>query len=183
MPTKTRRTRKSLESTAYHEAGHAVIAVAEHILVKHVTIRPGGDAWGHISRRNLIENDEDRLQRYLPREIRVMLAGLAAEWRFTGRNNFRGASADFNAAVDLAIRVYRPKTAGHYLKFMTSLMKDVVSVPANWCRITAVAEALLERETLTGREVRELYRGSVLDRERTVRVLREIQDHFEADDE
>ena len=39
---------KALQSTAYHEAGHAVMAWDQGLKFHHVTIKPHGDSLGHV---------------------------------------------------------------------------------------------------------------------------------------
>jgi hypothetical protein len=165
-----------------------VIALEEKMQIASVTIKPTEDCWGSVLRKNRsrvrmdIENDQRKIERYLTREIRVMLAGLAAEWRFTGRNNFQGASSDFKNALDVASHVYGPQSLGPYLNFMAALMKDVISGPATWCRVKAVADALLERETITGRDVRYIYREAVANEILMQQAYRESQECWNATD-
>jgi len=178
--TKTRRSRKSLEATAYHEAGHAVIALSERMRVKSATIVPGEDYWGAVARQNMTRvqmgfDEPAKMHRYLTREIRVILAGLAAEWRFTGRNNFRGASSDYKEAINLSLHVYGSDTIVPYLRFMSALMKEEVSKPARWAQIKAIAEALMERGTIRNREIREICDQAVNDAMEMKRIEREMR--------
>jgi ATP-dependent Zn protease len=48
MAVKARKATKREEATAYHEAGHAVIAVAVRRPFRYVTISPSEDALGHV---------------------------------------------------------------------------------------------------------------------------------------
>ena len=43
-----RRTKAQLPLTAYHEAGHAIVAWRYHIAIHHVTIGPSEDSLGHV---------------------------------------------------------------------------------------------------------------------------------------
>jgi ATP-dependent Zn protease len=69
------------EATAYHEAGHAVIALALGRSVQWVSILPNRDHLGVCEfGKATFRPSED----WLEREILIALGGIAAEARFTG---------------------------------------------------------------------------------------------------
>ena len=53
--TMRKRSKKQLEATAYHEAGHAVRAYRYDIKIKSVTIKPDEDSLGRITSDNLLK--------------------------------------------------------------------------------------------------------------------------------
>jgi hypothetical protein len=87
-----------LTETAYHEAGHAVLARRLGYLVMSVTVHPDGS--GHCSTRDpgiRLRSEADVLD--------VYLAGVAAEARLTGRWDWIRGASDLSAALELAERV------------------------------------------------------------------------------
>ncbi len=99
---------RELQATAYHEAGHAVMAMETGRAVRLVTVVPEGNylgvcrhtaapAWlspdAHLGRREI---------RWLERCILIRMAGPAAERRFTGRRNHVGARYDYDSLIDMA---------------------------------------------------------------------------------
>ena len=94
-----------MKSTAYHEAGHAVIS---HILMKtkieQITVSPRGNALGFVA-----FNDEDRKANLTFDEIKnqicVVFAGRTAQIKFEGEAGLdEGASSDLAVATNLAYR-------------------------------------------------------------------------------
>ena len=83
------------ERTAYHEAGHAVMALALGRPVDHVSIRPDAQRLGHCDfRKPVFRPSED----WLEREMLISLAGPAAEGLFAGEYDEVGAAFDFRQA-------------------------------------------------------------------------------------
>jgi ATP-dependent Zn protease len=160
-----KRQRRRLVETAYHEAGHAVACMTLKRPFKRVTIVPEGDSLGHILKRNCPKSIRPdivvncRSFRWIEREIICALAGLAAEHRFAGRHNWRGAGSDFSHAVDLAGNLYfEPAVSSRYLAFMVEQAKCLVAASRVWIEIQAIAAALMERETLSAREAKQVIR-------------------------
>src|SRR5881409_1284286 len=89
------------EATAYHEAGHAVMALALGRPVDRVSVRPSKEQLGicHF-RKPVFRPSED----WVEREILIALAGLAAEARHTGEYCWESASRDHDYAEDLALQ-------------------------------------------------------------------------------
>src|SRR5947208_587092 len=79
------------EVTAYHEAGHAVIALALGRPVRHVSILPDREALGLCEfGKSVFRPSED----WLEREALIALGGIAAEARLTGEQPWDGAARD-----------------------------------------------------------------------------------------
>jgi len=153
----------ALTATAYHEAGHAVAAHHEHMRFRSVTIRPGAGNLGHLAYRMPgwfqpdVEADA-RHRRLVERDARVSFAGPAAEARFKGRHNWRGASDDLDQAVSLL--GYVCGSNGELEAYVRLIrMQAQGLMERHWDEVQAVAEALLERECLTAAEV-----AAVIDR-------------------
>src|SRR5207244_3145945 len=89
------------EATAYHEAGHAVMALALGRPVDCVSIRATREHLGLCEfRKAVFRPSED----WLEREILISLAGVAAEARFTGNYAWDGAARDVRYAHGLAVQ-------------------------------------------------------------------------------
>src|SRR5687768_16582917 len=84
-------TTNSKESTAYHEAGHAVVALALGRPVDQVSILPDRERLGVCKFcKRVYRPSED----WVEREILIALGGIAAEARFTGNYAWDGAGRD-----------------------------------------------------------------------------------------
>ena len=164
--------RRKLEATAYHEAGHAVSCIELERRFRSVTIIAADGALGSISKHPVppsIRSDVElthRARRWIEREILCSLAGLAAERRLVGRNNWQGARSETSTVVDLGSFLYPAgtKVLEKYLDFMIERARFFVSAPHNWLRIERLATALLERRTLSAREAKRLCCEAMQDR-------------------
>jgi ATP-dependent Zn protease len=79
------------ELTAYHEAGHAVVAMALDRPVHRVSILPNRDRAGQCEfGKGVYRPSEDALER----EILIALAGMAAEARHSGTYAMAEAERD-----------------------------------------------------------------------------------------
>ncbi len=171
MSRRSLQTERRRETTAYHEAGHVVAMCRQLLPIRSVTIvrdRQAGSAGGvhgvpfHPGGRGL--RTLDRLEK----EIIVAFAGPIAQRKRTGRSDRVGALKDLGRVADLAFRRFGERlevgnAAGelaqvvhaylHYLELLTTR-----NVARWWPAIEVVAAALLERETLSGRQVRGILR-------------------------
>ena len=96
-------TDKQKESTAYHEAGHAIVGylVPEHDPVHKVTIIPRGRALGVTF--FLPEGDQVSIsQKQLESKLSTLYAGRLAEDLIYGEENISGASNDIKVATNIA---------------------------------------------------------------------------------
>ena len=182
------------KNTAYHESGHALIAllVPKSDPIHKVTIIPRGGALGMVVR--LPEKDKVSVTKTeLLSNIRVSLGGRAAEEIFFGKENITtGASSDLKQATDVAkkmvikwgmsdkigLRTFYD-SEGYYIEASDQIsqntsqsidfevsrlieeayadVKDLIM--RNKEKLENIANTLLERETLTGEEVKLIFDG------------------------
>jgi len=89
MPTK--RENRELKLTAYHEAGHAVVAYVKHRRFTKISIVQVGDSLGRCSFAKWPPNldpetdSRDKLRKPLEREAIISFAGAQAEAGLTGQ--------------------------------------------------------------------------------------------------
>ncbi|MDR1365150.1 MAG: ATP-dependent zinc metalloprotease FtsH [Holosporales bacterium] len=184
-------------NTAYHEAGHALIAllVPQCDPIHKVTIIPRGGALGMVVR--LPEKDKFSITRTeLLSNIRVALGGRAAEELIFGDENITtGASQDIKQATQtaknmvikwgmnstLGLRSFydsdgyyleasdqiSPKTSEVIDMEIRSIINDAHEEVRDMLakhreELESIADALLERETLSGDDVRMIFDGKKL---------------------
>lgn len=142
--------------TAYHEAGHAVIAIVTGRPVNKVSIIPGGNKLG-VCKMN--KGRKKASPDALEAELLILLAGLAAEGRKSGHYNLQGAAQDLHQAEKLALmRAGNPKQASKVLKRALDKVHHHLDQPANWQATKSIAQALLKTDSISGREAEHLYR-------------------------
>jgi hypothetical protein len=141
-----------IEATAYHEAGHAIVGAGLGAIVKVATVKPRGKILGRVRFAACPDDHES--------ELLCTLAGPFAQKRFAPRSAWRSGNRDFDNAKKLVVsRIHGKGTvAQKYLAYMEARAAQVVNV--FWIDIEAVAKALLERETMTGREIRAVIRNA-----------------------
>jgi len=177
---------EDLKVVAHHEAGHALVAVLtpESDPVSRATITPRGGALGMVVR--LPESDRLIVRRSkLLADLRVAMAGRAAEERLLGTFDIStGAAGDIRAAVEIARRMVMEwgmgsgfssilamsapgaSTASQGISESQRKEVDVLVEAAldeareliafNGAALDRIAAALLDRETLSGEEIRGL---------------------------
>lgn len=167
--------------TAYHEAGHAVVAFELRRGVTVVTIVPSDENMGHIqeskqpSSRPDINSDAATGYR-IEREIQILLAGEIAAAKLCGREpemGEHGSVEDYKLAAKFAFRVggdEEETTA--YLTWLFIRTRNMVKNDRVWFPITKLAGVLLERKEMSGREARKVWREGLyeyMDRSRSKR--------------
>ncbi len=151
-----------LERTAYHEAGHAVVAFHLRVKVVSVSIIREDGSLGRVHHKYPSAftpdlRDDSRAKRRVETEIIWTLAGLAAEERLTGRCNWQGANSDLHEAVDVASYVTgsdRELTA--YIEYLREHARNLVAVGHTWAGIKAVANELLQCQEMSAAKARQI---------------------------
>ena len=150
-----------LKATAYREAGHAVFSVEYHRSVKHVTIIAHEDALGPVEpqfSRAKVQPDIEltgKTVKWLERELVIMFAGPVAASRFRGCDP-QILGADRQTALHIAGRIHTGEVLTKYWDYILERTRQIVAGPPFWAQIELVADALLERGTLTGKQVRDI---------------------------
>jgi len=148
------------ETTAWHEAGHAMMAVLCGGTIERVTIEPPDDdgpvrygdtvtRWSGMSARQLAEA-----------EIRVSLAGPVAEMIYSGeRIDLEGVeewSGDWATAIAAARTLSKNESSARkLLNSVTDEIYQSFDSPNAWAAISAIADDLLAHETLDHTFVRD----------------------------
>lgn len=148
---------KETITTAYHEAGHAVMAMAVGRSIQKVTIAPGKLQFGG-SRLGTCEIKKGRSKGskdQLEDDVLVLLAGMVSESRFIGVYCPAGASQDLReVSARLCTRAASQRQHETLLKRMLSKTEHILNDEANLEAIRAITKELLEKTTISGRAVK-----------------------------
>lgn len=146
-------------ATAYHEAGHAVMALAVGRPVEKVTIiaaalQTGGSRLGACKvQKGRSKASKDGLED----EAMILLAGMVGESHFTRRYSPDGAAQDLRMAQRLLSD--RAGSERQLERLLTRVLKKTEHVLAEAVHVDAIASIateLYEKETISGRAVRQL---------------------------
>jgi hypothetical protein len=160
--------KSTLWATAYHEAGHAVAAMAygKGIRRQGATIIPNlrGAAGSvymtmHIPGDPSVDSLTRRMRLRIEEDVMVMLAGGIAQrcFRPSSVRNHHGRS-DRDAAYDLLMHtVADERELQAYWRLLIVRTENFVRLPVRWRQIEAAAKALMEKKTLTSAELRQVY--------------------------
>jgi hypothetical protein len=150
----------TLESTAYHEAGHMVAAFHLGVPIRQATIVPGDGYLGKVKHQPLFPpieieaGDTRRIEAKISKRIIICLAGPAAQRRHR-RSSWRlwHGKGDYETAADLAqtLNSGDEKATDAYLKWLSLRAERLID--HDWPLVTACAERLMSRKTLSRREV------------------------------
>lgn len=155
------------EATAYHEAGHAVVALAQGLRMERVTIKPSEGSHGHARAsldelKGVLMNGEvagRRLRNQIEKHMRQRLAGSISQRRFRPLSYRSHHSRDDDEFVlDLSAHLgLSPEEANVRIAQLGDETDRLIK--AHWPEIIAVATALLERETLSAAQLRRIVSG------------------------
>ena len=156
------------EWTAYHEAGHAVVALSLGVRAHKATIVPDADSDGwvhHASPLGRLQADietSDRVRMRIEKRILIALAGDAAERKAYKRRRF-GGHIDLSQAFDAASHICgSDRQTDAYLQYLSIVAEDLIDL--HWEAVERVAKALLARQTLSEAQIREaVFPGCDLD--------------------
>ncbi len=145
-------------ATAYHEAGHAVVALVLGRPVQRVSILPDRVRLGHCEfKKGKFKPSED----WLEREILIALGGVAAEARLTGEYAWGGASQDYRYVHGLAVQRAGAKQAPRLEQRLLAKAEHILGQESNWRAVELIAAELLVHGVLSGRAAQHFFdRGS-----------------------
>ncbi len=142
-------------ATAYHEAGHAVIALAfgrsiVKISIVRNTLRLGQVQIGNS--RNRTAND------FLDQEVMILLAGLASEARYTGFYNWAGADQDLMAVKRIVRnRVATEKQMDRLQQRLLDKTEYSLDLPGHWEAVEKIVQQLIQHRSISGRAARHIF--------------------------
>ena len=140
--------------TAYHEAGHAVIALQMGRTVREISILPGGKRLGFCEMAKGGRPPKDALEA----DLLILLAGMAAEAKVSGRYGLDGASQDLRMAEKLALhRAGNARHAERLLERALDKVEHLMRDAATWSAIDLIAAELLKAGVLSGRAARHFH--------------------------
>jgi ATP-dependent Zn protease len=149
-----------LTATAYHEAGHAVMALILGRPIQKVTIAPSQLPLGS-TRLGACEMKKGRsksTQDWLEDDVLILLAGMVAESQLTGRYCELGATSDLHAARRLlSNRATNQKQLERQERRAVDKVEHLLSEPAHLQAIEQIAMELVQLTTISGRQVRHMF--------------------------
>lgn len=146
-------------ATAYHEAGHAVIALTLGRPVSRVSVQPGQQRLGHCEiQKGTFRQSKDALET----EILILLGGPAAEARHTGRYDWNGASQDLRGVRRLSEqRAASQRQVERLERRCLDKAEHLLNQPAIWSAVELIANELLRCTTISGRSARHFFDQTV----------------------
>ena len=157
--------------SAYHEAGHAVVAYDQGVRVHGISIVPDEGRMGHIAIDTLLLNrlaptfqfNKGARNRFtMERHVMVLQGGHAAIRRLDPAKKalaetVNGEGSDQNIAITL-VKVFAAGDleAEKYYEWLDARTEGILANPMRWFQVKVLAEALLEDEQLGARKVREV---------------------------
>lgn len=144
--------KRTLKSTAYHEAGHAVVSIAAGLSFDCVTITPGDGYRGALiySHEFSIFGEKSKDEIALARKmVLVSLAGSIAEEKLNGRYSQMSAVVDMLNAEALALQLAKNPDA--YLNRKRNEARQIIT--DEWSFVVRLAETLLRQKTLSQADV------------------------------
>ena len=142
------------ETTAYHEAGHAVIALCLGRPVHRVSVLPNRDRLGQCEfAKGRFKPSEDALER----EILIALAGFAAEAKHSGKYHMEGANQDLRYVRRLVLERKSERAAPRYEERMLSKVEAMLADDATWRAVELIVAELLKHGVISGRGARHLF--------------------------
>src|SRR6516164_4512866 len=142
------------EATAYHEAGHAVVALALGRPVQRVSVLPNHEHLGRCEfRKSVFRPSED----WLEREILIMLGGIAAEARHTGNYAWDMASSDQQYVRRLAVQRTGERQAERFQRRLLAKAEHLLAQEGHWRAVQLIVVELLRYGAISGRAARHLF--------------------------
>lgn len=141
-------------ATAYHEAGHAAVALALDRPVHRVSVLPNQDLLGKCEFRKGVQRPSDD---WVETEILIALAGMAAEARHTGTYDRGAAGRDLRYAHKLMLYRASERSLDRFERRMLGKVEHLLGDDGVWRAVEAIAAELLKLGAISGRAARHFY--------------------------
>jgi ATP-dependent Zn protease len=141
-------------ATAYHEAGHAVAALAHDRPVRFVSVLPRRDYLGLCGfGKGVFRPTKD----WLEQEILIALAGMAAEARHRGEYARAGADRDLRYVRRLAVQRAGERQAERLERRLLAKVENMLADETVWKVVEFIVVELLQRGEISGRTAKHLF--------------------------
>lgn len=140
--------------TAYHEAGHAVVALALGRTIHKVSVLPNRERLGEC---RFGKGDARTTDDWVEREILIALGGMAAEARHTGTYAHDEAAQDLRFVRRLALERKSDRAVERYEQRMLDKVEYMLADEGTWKAVELIAAELLKHGAISGRAARHLY--------------------------
>ncbi len=147
-------------ATAYHEAGHAVMALYLGRPIQKVTIAAGQSDIGrqHLGMCHIKKGRTRASKDWLEDEVLILLAGLVAEARWTGRYGTSGALQDLRQVRRfVATRADGPRQIERLERRLLNKTEHHFDDPGLWRAVEQIAAELVRCQTISGRNARHVF--------------------------
>jgi ATP-dependent Zn protease len=142
------------ETTAYHEAGHAVLALALGRPVQCVSVLPDHEFLGTCEfGKAIFRPSED----WLEKEMLIALGGLAAEARHTGDYAHAAAAKDLQYVRRLALQRAGERRAERLERRLLAKAEHLLARDEHWRAVELIAAELMRCGEISGRAARHLF--------------------------
>jgi ATP-dependent Zn protease len=154
------------ETAAYHEAGHAIVALSQSLPIDYVTIVPEEDDFGHVMLDGPVEENTTYT-------VMIMAGPLAAAFAEqipeSGDDEMDFWSPDINAdcsdgrkideGIEALLRKDGKELGGRDEEILREVFEKIAleRLCRHWGKVRRMAEALLERKRLTGAEAKAIF--------------------------
>ena len=146
-------------TTAYHEAGHAVVALSLQRPVERVSIEPNQIRLGHCK---LSKGVHGPLKDSVETEILILLGGPGAEARHTGDYDWDAGSEDMRTVRKLlGMRPGSDRQLKRTERRLLDKAEYLLDQPGVWTSVERIVAELLRSRTVSGRSVRHIFEQAV----------------------
>jgi len=142
------------QATAYHEAGHAVVALILGRPVQYVSILPNRERLGVCEFGKGASRPTDD---WLEREILIALAGIAAEARHTGNYAWDGAARDQIYVQRLTEQRAGDRRAERLQRRLLAKVEHLLTDERHWQGVELIAAELIKQGEISGRTAKHLF--------------------------
>jgi ATP-dependent Zn protease len=151
-------------AVAFHEAGHAVMALALGRAVQRVSVQPNHLRQGNCElKKGTFRPSKDAVET----EILILLGGLAAEARQTGHYAWEAAAADLRGVRSLLEqRASSQRQLERLERRMLDKAEYVLEQAGAWTAVERIAAELLRSTIISGRAARHLFEQAAAEAER-----------------
>lgn len=147
-------------ATAWHEAGHAIMAVSLGRSIEKVTISPSQlqSGAGRLGACKIQKGRKKASNDQLEDDVLILLAGMVAERRITGRYCAEGAMQDLQTVERLlSTRATNARQLERLTRRMLKKTEHLLDNQHHERAVELVARELLLKVTISGRAVRHFF--------------------------